>query len=119
MSQDMKAAVVFAIGLSNNPINRFERLVSQKLQGGVFSPAVTVRVTGDNGTPGEATIPLLCLDSLNEKTFEELRAMFHKRIDTTFDNYKKSWQERHTTEANNNESCQESQESDESQEQPS
>lgn len=109
MSDNMKAAVVFAIGLSPNPISRFERLVSQKLSSGVFAPAVTIKLSG-GGALSDSSIPLLCLDALNETAFEEMRALLHKRIDATFDTYKKNWQERAGEKVNTDEPSQEQKE---------
>jgi hypothetical protein len=108
MSENMKAAIVFAIGLSPNPISRFERLVSQKLSSGVFAPAVTIKLNG--GPSSDSSIPLLCLDALNEAAFEEMRALLHKRIDATFDTYKKNWQERAGEKVNTDEPSQEQKE---------
>lgn len=93
-NEELKAAVLFSIGISPAPIVKIDRLTCAKLGNSMFSPAISTTVS-IGGAFKEADFPVYAFDTTTEKSFEELRAIFHKRVDQAFDGYKQKWQKAH------------------------
>lgn len=92
----MKASVVFAIGIAPAPIVKFDRLSFLKIQSGVFTPSLVAQMASPAGYK-EADFPILAFEPINEKAMEELRTLFHARIDKAFDEYIRKWKEKNAS----------------------
>jgi len=102
---EVKASIVYAVGIAPNPITKFEKLISAKLGTGMFTPAIVAKAAlPPNGYQEvEVTFPVFSFDVQGDKAFEDIRATFHKRLDKTFDEYKRRWETQRDKTAGENE----------------
>jgi len=104
-ADEIKASIVYAIGIAPNPITKFDKLISTKVASGMFVPAIVAKAAlpPDGYQEVEVTFPIFSFEAIGEKVFEDIRATFHKRLDKTFDEFKRRWYERQGKKAGVNE----------------
>jgi len=93
-ADEIKASIVYAVGIAPNPITKFEKLISTKLTSGMFTPAIVTKAAlpPDGFHEVEVTIPIFSFEAVGDKTYEDIRATFHKRLDKTFDEFRRRWE---------------------------
>lgn len=102
---EIKASIVYAVGIAPNPITKFDKLISAKIASGIFTPAIVAKAAlpPDGYQEIEVTFPIFSFEAHGDKVFEDIRATFHKRLDRTFDEYKRRWEEQRNKTAGANE----------------